>query len=204
MISEGSCDIEELELWCWKCSFAITWIICICKYIQIENSYFKLMIFQSITVYCILKQINAASVSFFFQKHWNVLLTPSLSKAVYVCEYELLVLQTPNILHKSTHCIWHTHVYVHACSHTGQHVCFQLRPRWLRAVLGGVNHVTWLWEVYRRVALFDPSFCFTVHCVLIFIYIFKCKTWNKIHDVKFLYECKIVGIRHSFDWWPRQ
>ncbi len=42
MISEGACDTEEWRNGCWKSSFAITRISNILKYIQIENSNFKL------------------------------------------------------------------------------------------------------------------------------------------------------------------
>jgi len=51
MISEGSCDTED-----W--SNASTEINCILKYIQIDNSYFKLK------KYCILDQINSEETSF--------------------------------------------------------------------------------------------------------------------------------------------
>ncbi len=42
MISEGLCDTEDWDNGCWKFNFAITEINYILKYIQIENSYFKL------------------------------------------------------------------------------------------------------------------------------------------------------------------
>ncbi len=64
MISEGSCDTED-----WsndaENSALITEINYIFQYIQIHNSYIKLVIiFSNFTVfYCIFDQINAALVS---------------------------------------------------------------------------------------------------------------------------------------------
>ncbi len=42
MISEESCDTEDWNKGCWKFSFTITGIYYILKYIQRENSHFKL------------------------------------------------------------------------------------------------------------------------------------------------------------------
>ncbi len=52
MISEGSCDTEDWSNGCWKFSFAITGINYILKDVQVENSYFKILIlFYNITVF---------------------------------------------------------------------------------------------------------------------------------------------------------
>ncbi len=40
--SEGSCDTEDWNNGCWKCSFAITRINYISAYVKTENSYFEL------------------------------------------------------------------------------------------------------------------------------------------------------------------
>ncbi len=42
MISKGSCDIEDWSDDCWKFSLSITGINYILKYIEIQNSSFKL------------------------------------------------------------------------------------------------------------------------------------------------------------------
>ncbi len=76
MISEGSCDTEDQSNDCWKFSFDITDINNIFKYIQIENSYFKLH-YSTIFLYLWPNKSNLvehkASFKNICKKFWTVL-----------------------------------------------------------------------------------------------------------------------------------
>ncbi len=63
MISEGSCDTEDLSNGFWKFSFAITGVNCILKYIKLNNILNWDYIWRYYCFYCISDQINAGLVS---------------------------------------------------------------------------------------------------------------------------------------------